>query len=420
MIGLKKIANVKNFNAIGFDFDHTFIKYKLRNFSRLTYDSCATFLVSQKNYPRSIFITDKEDEKSKLRMFFRAILDHKRGNLLKIDSNNSVTRAYHGFRNLPMQEIFQTYGNLPKIGQISLKYDRASDWTNLHDFYGASLVPIISQIVHLKNEGKSEVLNAKSINTIINDIHTANDWNYIITDQEKFDKNDFHGHWYPKLLTDTDSYINQTNPLLIQRLLNLREKGLKTFILSNNYYSVANKILNVNIGEDWKKYFDFCIFLAKKPEFFHASNESIFFTNLKNEPIQNLKSFVDNEKKGDDKILIGGNAGLINDALRKRFGADFQVAYFGDSIFSDCAYCVSEHSNPNWTICLIMEELQELENGYPDKEYYNYCSYWGSALHDKSVISGVAKTHIFHFADEIAHRTFSAVDSPEALDFLTI
>lgn len=423
MIGKSTIHNVKSFNAIGFDLDHTVLKYRLRNFTKLIYESSAQSLITRKNYPTDLFPKNEEEAKSIFRMYFRAILDHKTGNLLKIDSNCSVMRGFNGFKSLSDQEIKGLYGPLHQLSPNVVKNYKSKDWTYFHDFYGAGVVPLMAKIIQLKSEKSHDFLNKKSVFEIVNDLVLATEFNYIINDFEKFKINQYDGFWYPKILADPLLYVNKTGPVLLERLINLRKSGKVVFIITNNYYEASNKVLNLVIGKNWKDYFDFMIFNAEKPHFFHKKDESLKisgFQNLKGENITDFEAFFLKDKQGDDKVLKGGHADIISDFLKKRFGENYKTAYFGDSIYSDCVYSFNGSINPNWSCFLILEELQELELGYPDSEYYNYCSYWGSALHDKSMVSGVDKTYIFHVADKIAHRAFSSIESKEALQFLDV
>ena len=125
------------------------------------------------------------------------------------------------------------------------------------------------------------------------------------------------------------------------------------------------------------------------------------------------------DKIGKDKILLNGHAEYLNDYFKTHIKYNYKVLFFGDTIVSDCVYCFDEHKN-NWDIVLILEELQELENGLHRKDYINYWKFWGSALFDKNLYSGWEQTNIFEFADNFAHRTFSRLDSPECHEFLDI
>ena len=65
MIGSGKVDSILKYNAIGFDMDHTFVRYRMRNFIKLINQSNSIYLVSKKNYPQEIFPDDEKDMKNK-------------------------------------------------------------------------------------------------------------------------------------------------------------------------------------------------------------------------------------------------------------------------------------------------------------------------------------------------------------------
>ncbi len=77
-------------------------------------------------------------------MFFRAVYDHNTGHLLKIGSKNLIMRGYHGFTPLKKQEIISTYGKNPLIPDYHALKKETENFTNLHEMYGASIVPLIA------------------------------------------------------------------------------------------------------------------------------------------------------------------------------------------------------------------------------------------------------------------------------------
>lgn len=422
MIGAGKVDSILKYNAIGFDMDHTFLRYKMRAFVKLVNQSTSIYLAAKKKYPQEIFPTDEEDSKMKYKMAFRVVFDHKTGNILKIGANNLIMRGFFGWRQLTREDILKTYGKNPLLPQFEVLSSRHKDFSNLHEFYGTSLVPLLAQIVQLKSEGKFEVLNNRDYYGIMADIHEALDFNYGIQSIEEFAKADYRGYFYPKLLTEPRHYVNKTSLEVIDRLKKLKAKGIKIFLTSNNYFEVAHLLMTEAMGADWLDLFDFVIFNSGKPGFFTNRENAPQFLDIKRQPLteEALGDYFVGKRTGHDKILLNGNADCLNHYMKQHVRKDFKVLFFGDTIVTDCAYAFDKHRQEHWDIVLIMEELQELEHGYPEKEYFGYWKFWGSAILDKNIYSGVDKTIIFEFADNIAHRTFSMIEGPECIEFLTI
>lgn len=419
MIGRGKVDTILNYNAIGFDMDHTFVRYKMRNFTKLVNQATSIYLVAKKKYPQEIFPKDEDDAKTKYKMAFRAVFDHKTGVLLKIGSNKLIMRAYFGWRQLSRAEIFAMYGKNPNLENFEILSARHHDFTNLHEFYGTSLVPLLAQIVELKASGEHPALVSRDYYQIMVDINEALDHNYGIGDVEAFRNAEYRGYFYPKLLTEPRHYVNKTHKDVIDRLTKLKNRGIKIFLVSNNYFEVADLLMREAMGPDWLNLFDFTIFNSSKPKFFTAETPAPFL-DLKRQPVADPTPVLMGTAEGTAKVLLGGHATHINNCLAENVRKDFKVLFFGDTIVTDCIYAFDKHHQKFWDNVLIMEELQELEHGYPDKEYYGYWLYWGSAILDKSIFSGVDKTIIFEFADNMAHRSFATVDGPECIEFLTI
>jgi HAD superfamily 5'-nucleotidase-like hydrolase len=399
--------------------DHTFVRYKMRNFVKLVNQATSIYLVAKKKYPQEIFVANEDEAKKKYKMSFRVVFDHKTGVLLKIGSNKLIMRAYFGWTQLTKEEIIRLYGKNPILENFEILSARHADFTNLHEFYGTSLVPLVAQIVDLKARGTFEMLNKRDYYQIMADVNEALDYNYGIADLEAFRQADYRGYFYPKLLTEPRHYVNKTHPDVIDRLRKLKERGVKIFLASNNYFEVADLMMTEAMGPDWLNLFDFVIFNASKPKFFTSETPTAFL-DLNRQPVADPTSVLLGKAEGLKKVLLGGHAEHINQFLQEHVRKDFKVLFFGDTIVTDCIYAFDTYHQNYWDTVLIMEELQELEHGYPEKEYYGYWQFWGSAILDKSLFSGVDKTIIFEFADNLAQRTFSKVDGPECIDFLTI
>ena len=101
------VVNISKFNWVGFDLDHTVIRYRLPNLYRLIYTHLSRFLVEEKGYDRSLLdpIGKQYDLMQK-----GIILDSAKGNFLKLASNGYILRAVHGTHPLSGEEIAASYG----------------------------------------------------------------------------------------------------------------------------------------------------------------------------------------------------------------------------------------------------------------------------------------------------------------------
>lgn len=102
----------------------------------------------------------------------------------------------------------------------------------------------------------------------------------------------------------------------MERFLQLRQMGKKLFLVSNNFQSFGEKMLEFSIGKNFRDYFDFLIFEAQKPKFMEAKEE-IEFTEF------NSGRIIDVNMIEKLKIVNGGNLAILNDYFRERLKSDF-------------------------------------------------------------------------------------------------
>ncbi len=178
MIGKGKVDSILKYQAIGFDMDHTFIRYKLRHFMKHVYQAVAIVLINKHKYPQEVMPIDQEEENRVFGMNFRCIYDHSNGNLLKIGSNHLIMRAFHGFRRLSNPEVVEAYGKNPHLQSYKNLVEQNEDYTNLHEFYRISISSLIAHIVHLKDSVQLEALRDKSYKDIIADINRSFEENF--------------------------------------------------------------------------------------------------------------------------------------------------------------------------------------------------------------------------------------------------
>lgn len=407
-----------NYAAIGFDMDHTFLQYKLRNFVELMYNSTASFLVETKGYPKEMYPTDKTMAENLYKYFFRSVFDHKNGNLLKIGWENLILRGYNGMHRLSRDEIEQEYGPFPKIQDYHMLSHHHEDFTNLHEFYTSSSVPILAQIVNLKRTGYFSILDNKSYYDIMDDVKDS--WEHNESGgHSEFKQGKHSGYLLPTLLTKPNDYVNKTPVQLLKKLEEIRQKGVLVFISSNSSFQVAEALMQEAVGKDWLDRFDFVMYDNNKPHFFRKQNQYPPFETLNGEKITDFESFIGTHKKGNEKVLLNGHAQHLNSYFAKSYGPYYKVLFFGDTIVTDAFYSYNRQINENWDIALIIEELHELRE-FRHNEYFDYRDVWGSALKEKNPYTDEDCTIIYHFARHLAKAHFQKVNTIECLDFLTL
>lgn len=407
-----------NYAAIGFDMDHTFIRYKLLKFIELVYDSTAKYLIEQKNYPKDLQPTNKDDADKLYGMFFRAVFDHKTGNLLKIGWGDIILRGYNGMRRLTREEIENQYGEVPKIADYHILSHRHEDFTNLHEFYGCAAVPTLAKLVELKKNATHGMLLEKSYYDIIDDVKESWEHNYGVN-REEFRKKNYSGYFFPYMLQNPKEIVYKQQKQILKKLAEIRQKGVLLFISSNSTFEVADILMKESIGEDWLDHFDFVMYENKKPDFFRKHNDYSNFVTLDGEEVSDFGAFINKPKVGKEKVLLRGHAQHFNMFLEEKAGQNFKVLFFGDTIVSDCVYSYDKKHSSNWDVAFILEEMQELGD-FKHGEYYDYRNIWGSALKEKNPYTDEDCTIIYHFARHVASAHFDKLDTLACLDYLTL
>ena len=415
---IKCREKLTNYAAIGFDMDHTFVRYKLKNFIELVYNCTAKYLVQHKNYPLDLYPKNLEEANKLYSMFFRAVFDHRTGDLLKIGWNNTILRGYNGTERLSRNDIEQKYGTYPKIDDYHILSHRHEDFTNLHEFYGCAAVPILARIIDIKKNLKSGPLIHKSSYDIMDEIKDSWDFNYSV-DRNEVRRGIYSGYFFPTLLKNPRQIVLKQSKQIIKKLEEIRQKGVLVFISSNSTYEVADILMKESIGENWLDHFDFVMYDNSKPHFFRKRNSYPEFTDIYGNTIDNFNDFITKEKSGHEKVLLKGHAEHFNRYLEKVHGENFKVLFFGDTIVSDCVYSYDKKHSSNWDVGFILEELQELGE-FNKNEYFDYRDIWGSALKEKNPYTDEDCTIIYHFARHFANAHFQKLDSIACLDFLTL
>ena len=414
---MDKFSIHEKYNAVGFDMDHTLIQYKMIPFLKLVSKALIKYLVNHKNYPE--IMLDYKEDRNLRRMACRAVYDSKNGNLLKLGKEKRILRVYHGFRRLKNKEIIEIYGKDPKFEEFDIRIKYADDWASYYDFYATPSMFVLALMVDFKASKKYKNLNEKDFYQIRVDLVDSLIFNYRVPDKSEFVSMKFESYFFTDAVANIGAIIKKVTPEMLKIIMDLRKKNKIVFIASNSYYEFGDLLLKYSIGEKWEDYFDFSAFHNLKPKFFSKGEDEIQFTNYKHETIENFPEWFKKEKKGLETVLIDGNAKLLNKCFIKKYGKDFKVIYFGDSIVSDLYYSYGEcHYSKNWDNVFIFEELHEIETGLDLTEYENYVSFWGSSITDRNLNSKLENTFIYDFAVNNIDNIFSSLYSEECIKFL--
>ena len=103
---VNRTLNMKRITHIGFDMDHTLVRYDTKKFESLAYDQIIDKLIRFKNYPKAI----KEKTTFNYEKAIRGlVIDKARGNLLKISRFGEIRLSRHGGKVIDFKKQKEIY-----------------------------------------------------------------------------------------------------------------------------------------------------------------------------------------------------------------------------------------------------------------------------------------------------------------------
>lgn len=333
-----RTLNLKKIKYIGFDMDHTLVRYNIEKFEKLAQEQTLKKLVEDKDYPKSVLEIPFEYE----RVIRGLVVDQKNGNLLKLNLHGAIRQSYHGTRPIDFKKQRKLYrGTMIDLNDPNfLSVDTA---------FSIAYGNIFSHLVDLKDKHLPEEL--PSYEEISRDILECVD----ICHRD--------GSLKDKVGDDLDNYVIQ-DPEMVESLERYIQHGKKLFVLTNSDYNYTKTLLDYSINphlktaKHWSEIFEFVITLAHKPRFFY-DNQAF----LKIDPETGLMSNFD--ERVVPGIYQGGSALKFTEDLKLN-GAD--ILYVGDHIYGDI---VRLKKDCNWRTALVLEELgEEMEKNQKAKPIF--------------------------------------------------
>ncbi len=324
---VNRTLNLKRIRYLGFDMDHTLVRYNSENFEKLAHRVMIEKLVRDKGYPESLL---------KLPFFYdRAIrgliIDKAKGNTLKLSRHSAIRVSYHGLKPIDYRE----QGRLYKSVYIDL---RDSNFVSIDTAFSIAHAALFMQLVDLRD--------AQADNTTLPDYaHIAEDLNFVL------DRAHRDGSLKDEVRKNLDKYIIK-DEALVAGLERFKKHGKKLFIATNSDYSYSKLLLDYTINpfvkehKSWEDLFEITITLSAKPRFF-IDNQRF----LKIDPKTGLMSNMD-QKLGPG-IYQGGSANVFTSDLDV---APDEILYIGDHIYGDVLRLKKDLA---WRTALVVEELEE-------------------------------------------------------------
>ena len=330
---VNRTLNLKKIRYIGFDMDHTLIRYHSEAFEELSFQAIKDKLIA-KDYPEAVRNLQFDFQKA-----IRGLtIDKKRGNLLKLNRHSAIRSSFHGLRPIDFREQNRLYQST----YIDLN---DPNYEAIDTIFSISHAVMVALLVDLK-ESQPHLLPDFSI--IADDVLAA------------LDEAHRDGSIKEEVRKHLDRYIIK-EPEVVAGLEKYKKHGKKLFIVTNSDFHYTKLLLDYAINpflkthEHWSELFEFVITLAQKPRFFYDK-----LPILKVDMNTGLMSNFDAPLQPG--VYQGGCAHYITKDLQLQA---YEILYIGDHIYGDI---LRLKKDCGWRTAMVIEELaHEIETNRKTK-----------------------------------------------------
>ncbi|KHN83148.1 Cytosolic purine 5'-nucleotidase [Toxocara canis] len=336
-IFVNRNLRMEKIKFFGFDMDHTLAVYRSPDLEIITFDMVVERMINI-GYPE-----DLRSFKYKPLFPVRGLwFDHLYGNLLKVDGFGNILFGVHGFRFMKPSEIEDFYPNKFLHLSDSRVYVLNTLFNLPETYLVACLVDYFdNNPQYVRVDDKTGVKSGEvfmSYRSIFQDIRSAVDWVHFDSDMKNI------------ILNNLDKYVVK-DARIKQLLLQIKNSGKQSFLLTNSDYAYTNGLMEYMIGKDWTSYFNITVVNAHKPKWFA---EGTVFREVNTESGV-LKIGIHTGPLKQGEVYSGGSCDAFRRLVKAR-GKD--VLYIGDHIFGDV---LRSKKARGWRTFLVIPELtQEL------------------------------------------------------------
>lgn len=324
-IFVNRTLNLKRIRYLGFDMDHTLVRYKTENFEGLAHQVMIEKLI-EKGYPQTL----RTLKFSMDRAIRGLVIDKMKGNVLKLSRFSAIKGSYHGLTPID----FRSQSRIYKSTYVDL---RDSNFNSVDTAFSIAFAGLFMQLVDLKDKDEEGKLPDYA--------HLAEDLTAAL------DRAHRDGSLKDRVRADLGQFIVK-DPDTVAGLERYKKHDKKLFVVTNSDFSYTKLLLDYCINpflkehKSWEDLFDFTITLAAKPQFFIGNQRF-----LKIDP--KTGSMTNQDTKLQPGIFQGGSANVFTNDL----GAEAdEILYIGDHIYGDILRLKKDCA---WRTALVVEELED-------------------------------------------------------------
>jgi HAD superfamily 5'-nucleotidase-like hydrolase len=316
---------MKHIKVIGFDMDHTLVRYHTDKFEQLVFNITINKLINDHGYPEEIKKFKFEFDKA----IRGLIIDKDNGNTLKVSLYSKIKNSFHGSKVLSYKDQLKLYGS----ENIDLREDR---YLSVDTAFSIAFVVIYAQLVDLKDSTPN--LNLPTYNEIADDILNCVD----IAHRD--------GSIKEEVKQNLETYVIKEKEV-VEVLERFVQYGKKVWIITNSGYAYTKALLDYCINPflkegTWQDLFEITVTLSAKPRFF---TDKLSFLSVDTETGM-LENY-------DKKLVPGVYQGGYGVKLQQDMAVEeSEILYLGDHIYGDILKLKKACA---WRTALVIEELSK-------------------------------------------------------------
>lgn len=322
---VNRTLNLRKIKCIGFDMDHTLVRYNSYEFEKLAHSLLLKKLVSEKGYPKEV-LDFSFDFDSVIRGL---VIDSQKGNLLKVSRHGAIRVSHHGTKRIDYRQQQKDYrGTYVDLSD--------SNFAAIDTAFSLSVAILFGQLVDLKDANPG-------VDTIPDYAQLLND---VISTMDMAHRDDSLKSIVRK---DLAKYII-ADESVVRGLERYKKHGKILFIVTNSDYHYSKALLDFAITpflkehKSWQDLFTFIVTGARKPRFFY-DNQSFLKVNPADGTLTNY----------DADLVPGIYQGGCAPLFEKSLGLDGEdILYVGDHIYGDI---VRLKKDSKWRTALVIEDL---------------------------------------------------------------
>jgi HAD superfamily 5'-nucleotidase-like hydrolase len=355
---------------IGFDLDHTLVRYRLEPLRTLTHRACQEYLTLHTGVPAEAFARAPVRELE----VRGAVIDRARGNVVFLDEQLRVYSAFHGATALGAADVAGVYGDDGELA--AFQFATTERFWPTHSYFETFLPGLFARLVDwldgVNALGGGEWARfprcrVRTYKDVTDAVHAS--MVHIYGSYER-------GLFFKEFRERTGDYLYK-RPFVKRWIERVRQQSPTTriFLVTNSMVDFTDLLCRfaLDAGADWPELFDLVIFKARKPHFFThgcptTSLDPLVCYPVRLAPAIEIGSVPAHEMaaRGSDPLnrfahLFEGGCASQADALFRRVSGKHAVTVFyaGDHLVGDCR--AAALWGGKWHPIAVTEELYELE-----------------------------------------------------------